>query len=66
LRTDDDILQLRTNIKNACSAKVDNGVNTVTDLLREINAESIARQQKALHEIQLLLQIQNLKYSTNN
>lgn len=66
LRTDDDILQLRTNIKKACSAKVDNGVSTVTDLLREINAESIARQQKALHEIQLLLQIQNLKYSTNN
>lgn len=66
LRTDDDILQLRTNIKNACSAKVDNGVSTVTDLLREINAESLARQQKALHEIQLLLQIQNLKYSTNN
>jgi len=66
LRTDDDILQLRTNIKNACSAKVDNGVSTVTDLLREINAESIARQQKALHELQLSLQIQNLKYSTNN
>jgi len=66
LRTDDDIIQLRTNIKNACSAKVDNGVSTVTDLLREINAESIARQQKAQHEIQLLLQIQNLKYSTNN
>ncbi|MCX6309421.1 MAG: TolC family protein [Bacteroidia bacterium] len=66
LRTDDEIIQLRTNIKKACSAKVDNGVSTVTDLLREINAESIARQQKALHEIQLLLQIQNLKYSTNN
>jgi outer membrane protein TolC len=66
LRTDDDIIQLRTNIKNACSAKVNNGVSTVTDLLREINAESIARQQKAQHEIQLLLQIQNLKYSTNN
>jgi outer membrane protein TolC len=66
LRTDDDILQLRTNIKNACSAKVDNGVSTVTDLLREINAESIARQQKALHELQLLLSIQNLQYSTNN
>lgn len=66
LKTDDDILQLRTNIKNACSAKVDNGVSTVTDLLREINAESMARQQMALHELQLLLQIQNLKYSTNN
>jgi outer membrane protein TolC len=66
LRTDDQIIQLRGNIKNACSAKVDNGVSTVTDLLREINAESLAKQQKALHEVQLLLQIQNLKYSTNN
>ncbi|HET9572006.1 MAG TPA: TolC family protein [Bacteroidales bacterium] len=66
LRTDDDILRLRTNIKNACSAKVDHGVSTVTDLLREINAESIAKQQKSLHELQLLLQIQNLQYSTNN
>ncbi len=66
LKTDDDIIQLRTNIKIACSAKVDNGISTVTDLLREINAESIAKQQQALHELQLLLQIQNLKYSTNN
>lgn len=66
LRTDDQIVQLRNNIKKACSAKVDNGVSTVTDLLREINAESLAKQQKALHEVQLLLQIQNLQFSTNN
>lgn len=66
LRTDDQIVQLRGNIKKACSAKVDNGVSTVTDLLREINAESLAKQQKALHEVQLLLLIQNLQFSTNN
>jgi outer membrane protein TolC len=66
LRTDDDIIQLRTSIKNACSVKVDNGVQTVTDLLREINVESMAKQQRSLHEIQLLLYTYNLENSTNN
>jgi outer membrane protein TolC len=66
LRTDEDIIQLRTNIKIACSAKVDHGVQTVTDLLREMNAESLAKQQRSLHEVQLLLNIYNFKNSTNN
>jgi len=66
IKSDDEIIHLHANIKNASQAKVENGVQTVTDLLREINAESLARQQKALHEIQLLMGIYNLKYSTNN
>ena len=66
IKNDDEIIRLHTNIKNASVAKVENGVQTVTDLLREINAESLARQQKALHEIQLMMGIYNLKYSTNN
>jgi len=66
IKSDDEIIRLHTNIKNASAAKVENGVQTVTDLLREINAESMARQQKALHEIQLMMGIYNLKYSTNN
>jgi len=66
IRSDDEIISLHTNIKNASQAKVKNGVQTVTELLREINAESMAKQQKALHEIQLMMGIYNLKYSTNN
>lgn len=66
IRSDDEIIMLRQNIKNACSVKVGNGTATVTDLLREINAENIARTQKSLHEVQLLLGIYNLKYSMNN
>lgn len=66
IQNDDEIIHLRTNIKNSSQAKVENGVLTVTDLLREINAESMARQQKTLHEIQLIMGVYNLKYSTNN
>jgi len=66
IKSDDEIIGLHTSIKNATSVKMVNGVKTVTDLLREINAESLAKQQKALHEVQLMLGIYNLKYSTNN
>jgi len=66
IQNDDEIIRLHTNIKKASAAKVENGVQTVTDLLREINAESLARQQKALHEIQLMMGLYHLKYTTNN
>jgi Outer membrane protein len=66
LKDDDEIIRLHTNLKKASEAKVANGVQSVTDLLREVNAESLAKQQKSLHEIQLLLNVYNLKYSTNN
>jgi outer membrane protein TolC len=63
MKSDDDIIGLRTSIKNAAEAKVANGTMTVADLLREINAESFARQAKALHEIQLLMSLYSLKNS---
>ena len=50
----------------AAEAKVENGTLTVTDMLREITAENLARQTKALHEVQLLMNIWNLKYTLNN
>ncbi|MCK9311264.1 MAG: TolC family protein [Bacteroidales bacterium] len=66
LQDDEEIIRLHVNLKKASEAKVENGVQSVTDLLREVNAESMAIQQKSLHEMQLLLDIYNLKYSTNN
>ncbi|EBD1747287.1 transporter, partial [Campylobacter jejuni] len=50
----------------AAEAKVQNGTMTVTDMLREITNESMARQTKALHEVQLLMNIWQLKYTLNN
>ena len=63
---DDEIIRLCVNIRKAAEAKVENGTLTVTDMLREITAENLARQTKALHEVQLLMNIWNLKYTLNN
>ena len=44
----------------------DDGTLTVTEMLRELTNESLARQSKALHEIQRLMGIYQLKYTTND
>ncbi|MCD8182846.1 MAG: TolC family protein [Bacteroides sp.] len=62
---DDEIIRLRENIRRAAEAKVENGTLTVTDMLREITSENLARQTKALHEVQLLMNIWQLKYTLN-
>ena len=62
---DEEIIRLRTNIRKAAEAKVANGTLTVTEMLREITSESLARQTKALHEIQLLMNQYQLKYTMN-
>ena len=66
MQDDDEIIRLRVNIRKAAEAKVENGTLTVTDMLREITAENLARQTKALHEVQLLMNIWSLKYTLNN
>lgn len=66
LSGDDEIIRLRGNIKKAATAKVDNGTLTITDLIREINAEDQAKQLKLLHEIQLLMTVYQLKNNINN
>lgn len=63
---DDEIIRLRENIRRAAEAKVENGTLTVTDMLREITNENLARRTKALHEVQLLMNIWQLKYILNN
>lgn len=65
MQDDDEIIRLRTNIRRAAEAKVANGTLTVTEMLREITSENVARQTKALHEVQLLMNIWQLKYITN-
>lgn len=66
MQDDDEIIRLRTNIRQAAEVKVANGTLTVTEMLREITAENMARQTKALHEIQLLMNIRKLNYITNH
>ncbi len=66
LKNDEEIILLRNNIKKAAEAKFQNGTITTTDLLREINAENIARQTRTLHEIQLYMAVYQLKNTINN
>ncbi len=66
LADDDEIIALRQSVKRATEAKMNNGTANITDLIRETNAEALAKQDKILHELELLQAIYNLKYIINN
>jgi len=66
ISNDDEIISLRQNIKKSTTAKLENGTATVSDLIRDVNAENQALQLKSLHEIQLLMNVYQLKNNTNN
>ena len=54
LKTDDEIISLRENVKKASLAQLQNGVINSGDYLREVNAGDEAELNRNLHEIQLL------------
>ena len=66
LKSDDEIIGLRQNIKKSTQSKQINGTASVSDLIRDVNAENQARQLKSLHEIQLLMNVYQLKNNINN
>ena len=66
LRYDDEIIELRVAVKQASEAQMANGTLSGSDLVRDINAEQMARQDKIMREMELLLAIYNLKFATNN
>ncbi len=63
---DDEIIELRENIRSKSETKVENGTETVNEMLRDINAVSDARLQRDLHELQLLQEVYKLKTLNNN
>lgn len=66
INQDDEIVSLRESIRSKSEKKVKLGTESVNEMLRDINAVSQARQQKALHEIQLLKELYSLKTINNN
>ncbi|HEY2721028.1 MAG TPA: TolC family protein [Chitinophagaceae bacterium] len=52
--TDQAIIDLRVQVKQAAVAQLENGVITADDYLREVNEEDQARQSLITHEVQLL------------
>lgn len=66
LASDDEIVKLRNNVKKASAAQLENGVITSSDYLKEVNNENESRQDKAVHEMELLLAQYNQKTTTGN
>lgn len=66
LRADEEIIVLRSGIKNTTSVQLENGVVNANDYLREVNAEDQARQNKLLHDIQLRMAQYNHQTTSGN
>ncbi len=66
MHVDNQIIDLRTGIKNIAKVQLENGVISSNDYLREVNAEDQARQNLLLHEIQLLMAGYNYKTTSGN
>jgi outer membrane protein TolC len=54
IKKDDQIVALRESVKKASSAQLENGVLSARDYITEVNLEDEARQNRVVHEIQLL------------
>ncbi|MEO6288286.1 MAG: TolC family protein [Ginsengibacter sp.] len=66
LQADNEIIALRASIKNTTLAQLENGVITSNDYIREVDAEDVAKQNKMLHEIQLLLGVYTQEVTSGN
>ena len=62
---DEEIISLRQAVRRAAESKLSHGIIDVNDLVREINAENAARVQQSMHEIEMLKEIYDNKFTTN-
>ena len=65
MKSDDEIIVLRTNVRKAAESKLAHGIIDAISLLREINNENAAKTQQSIHEIDMLKEMYNLKYTNN-
>ena len=63
---DGEIVLLRSAVRKAAESKLAHGIIDVNDLVREINQEHAACVQQSVHEIEMLKEIYDNKYTTNN
>lgn len=63
---DNEIIGLRTSVKNAAAAQLANGVINAHDYITQVNAEDQARQLFILHQIQLLQAEYNYQTTSGN
>ena len=63
---DGEIISLRKAVRKAAESKLAHGIIDVNDLVREINQENAACVRQSVHEIEMLKEIYDNKYTTNN
>ena len=66
IQSDNEIIKLRDSVKQTSTVQLQNGVITANDFLLDINAEAQARQDRLLHEVQLLMSQYNYKTTSGN
>ena len=66
MEQDEEIITLRQSVRKAAESKLSHGIIDVNDLMREINQENAARLQLSMHETEMLKQIYDYKYTTND
>ena len=62
---DAEIIALRTKVRKASESKLQHGIIAVNDLVKEINNENAAKVQQRVHEINLLKELYDQKYTIN-
>ena len=63
---DEEIISLRSSVRKAAESKLSHGIIDVNDLIREINQENAAKLQQSMHEIEMLKQIYDNKYTIDD
>ena len=65
MANDEEIISLRSSIRKAAESKLSHGIIDVNDLVKEITNENAAKVQQRVHEVEMLKEIYDLKYTTN-
>jgi outer membrane protein TolC len=61
LKTDNEQINIKNQIKELADAQYNNGIISITELLGEITAENTSKQNKIIHEVQLQMSKNQLK-----
>jgi outer membrane protein TolC len=66
VQSDDEIVDLRKNIRESYQLQYDNGTSSLLELINATDKETEARSNKAYHDVQLMLAVYQLKTITGN
>jgi hypothetical protein len=66
IQSDQQIIGIRSQVKEAANAQLANGVITANDFLKEVNAESQAKQSLVTHQLQLMMAQINVRTISGN